>query len=200
MMRRLLPTLVLTFALGIYLSGHNHSVDKAPVEESEAAAVPAALPQGAADTAEEDALSADAQAIPVFFPKANVVAKVADPVDAGRRQRVIETVETGMKEPYVRVERVFERRNGGARQVGGEIAMVANQVLLEKPEALDRATFERLLRSAGANKVEPVGDAFLATFTAQPADPRALDTIMNRVKEVAGAEVTVEPNYLRKVF
>ncbi|MGZ3686014.1 MAG: hypothetical protein ACXVCI_19320, partial [Bdellovibrionota bacterium] len=124
-----------------------------------------------------------------------------DPVDAQGRQRVIETVETGMKEPYVRVERTFKQDSSGVQhQLGGEVAMVANQLLLEKPDGLDKAAFKQLLKQAGAQDVKEIGEAFLATFAAQPLDPHALDTFMSRVKEVAGADVTVEPNYIRKLF
>ena len=48
--------------------------------------------------------------------------------------------------------------------------------------------------------MKEISGAFLATFAAQPMDPRALDTFMSRVREVAGADVTVEPNYIRKLF
>lgn len=135
-----------------------------------------------------------------YFPKATVISRAVDPVDAQGRQRVIETVETTMAEPYVRLERTFSREGGGPQRAGSEVAMVANQLLLQKPDSLDKATFQNLLRQAGARQVKQIGDAFLATFAAQPQDPRALDEYVGRVRAVAGAGVMVEPNYIRRLF
>jgi hypothetical protein len=106
-----------------------------------------------------------------------------------------------MHEPYVRVERTFQRTaTGKRRQLGGEIAMVANQLLLEKPDSVSKLGFEGMLRKAGAQGVSEIGEAYLATFAADPTDPRALDAFMKRVREVAGADLIVEPNYIRKMF
>ena len=205
MKKSYLALITLALVLGIYLQRQNERLSMPEgSESSDAIAVtesaPVAKPAGA-EPAEAVVPSQDDPVIPTFVPKAKVVAEVADPVDAQGRQRVIETVETSMKEPYVRVERTFVKKaTGGRHQVGGEVAMVSNQLLLEKPDSLDKATFETMLRQAGATDVTEIGEAFLATFAAEPKDPRALDGFMSRVKEVAGSEVTVEPNYLRKLF
>jgi len=135
--------------------------------------------------------------VPTYFPKAKIVARVADPADAQGRRRVIETVETNMKERFVRVERTF-RADG--KPASAEVAMVANQLLLEKPAAVAVGDFVVALKKAGALEVKQIGEAFLATFSSKPEDPRALDAYLSRVKEVAGADVTVEPNYIRKMF
>lgn len=198
----LLLALVLAVAIGFRLSSAPPEVG-AQDSLSQVRATPAA-PAAAAQMKEPSVAPAqdDAVVIPTFFPKAKVIAKVADPVDSRGRQRVIETVETSMKEPYVRVERTFRRSEAGKRrQVGGEVAMVANQLLLEKPDSVDKEAFETMLHKAGALGVAEIGEeAYLATFAADPTDPRALDTFMSRVKEVAGADVIVEPNYIRKMF
>jgi hypothetical protein len=151
-----------------------------------------------------DAVTAEPQAvalIPTFFPKAKLVAKVSDPVDSKGRQKVIETVETGMREKFVRVVSTYVSDGQGGVRRTGELTMVANQLLLERPATLDAATFEKLIRQAGALNVKAINsDAFLATFASQPQNPRALDTYMSQVKQVAGTNVTVEPNYIRKAF
>lgn len=135
-----------------------------------------------------------------FFPNAKVVARVREPAGANGVERVIDTVETKMHQPYVRVERILSPRKAGGQRVTREVAMVANQLLLQKPESVSGADFARMLARAGASEVKPIGDTYLATFAAEPRDPRALDTYVSRVREVAGADVTVEPNYIRKLF
>jgi hypothetical protein len=165
------------------------------------ALAPAEASAGEARDEVAAAPAAEASPVPAFFPKARVVARVLDAEDAHGRQRMLETVETSMKEPYVRVERTFQRDARGAlHELRNGVAMVANQLLLQRPEATGVAEFERRLRRAGAVDVKELGEATLATFPARPQDPRALDAIMARVREVAGAGVTVEPNYLRRLF
>ena len=135
-----------------------------------------------------------------YFPKAKVVARVREQPQADGRFREWETIETSMKEKYVRVERTFLPDANGKLQTVAEAAMVANQVLLMKPAELEVARFEEILRQAGAIDLKPVGAAFLATFPARPQDPRALETYIARVKELAQVDFPVEPNYLRKMF
>jgi hypothetical protein len=201
MKKRYLALITLALALGFYLQQKSSVPAATEISDSILNTASAPIAEPAEPLKEEAAVTTDDPVIPTFFPKAKVIAEVADPVDAQGRQRVIQTVETSMKEPYVRVERTFVKKaTGGRHQVGGEVAMVSNQLLLEKPDSLDKATFETLLRQAGAKDVTEIGDAFLATFAAEPRDPHALDTFVSRVKEVAGADVTVEPNYLRKLF
>jgi hypothetical protein len=201
-----LAALVLVLILADRLRGVEAEVkEDAAIETSDVPMVMPSTPGPAKDdlttTSAAPDRAAPAAFIPTFFPKAKVVAQVADPVDAKGRERVIETVETGMREKYVRVERSFTRdAQGVLHKASADLAMVANQLLLEKPTGLTTAAFTLLLKQAGAIDVKPIGEAFLATFQAKPEDPRALDAYMSKVREVAGARVTVEPNYIRKLF
>lgn len=139
-------------------------------------------------------------AVPAFFPKARVVASVTEPAEHGQ-SRVIETVETTMRERYVRVERVLSPSSTGGAHVTSEVAMVANQLLLKKPAGMAGYMFLDLLGRAGAVHVKELGDeAYLATFQARPTDPKALDVSLARVQELAGVDITAEPNYIRKIF
>ena len=122
-------------------------------------------------------------------------------LDRGEGERVVETLETNMKQPYVRIERIFKKNLDGKLLAQGEVAMVANQVMLQRPETLEPQAMDKILREAGAREVRDLGnDSFLATFDARPEDPLALDGYLKQVKEVAGADVPVEPNYIRKLF
>lgn len=157
----------------------------------------------ATDVLEEEETSEAGKAgeAPSFFPSARVVASVTEPAGADGRQRVIETVETTMRERFVRVERVLSPAADGGSHVTSEVAMVANQLMLQKPSQMADYVFVEMLGRAGALNVKELGEgAFLATFEAQPADPRALDTNVAKVQELAGVEITVEPNYIRKIF
>ncbi len=140
--------------------------------------------------------------VPVFFPRARLIARVSDPVDSSGRSRIIETVETSMKQPYVRVERTVVMGENGKAEVKSEVAMVANQLLLQKPLSFEKEPFLDALQKAGADEVKEIAEStYLATFTARPNDPRALDDFVSRVREMAGADsMTVEPNYIRKIF
>ena len=78
---------------------------------------------------------------------------------------------------------------------------MANQLMLQRPEAQGKEEFLHSVRRAGAIEIKELADdIFLATFTAEPENPRALDAYVSRLREVAGAEISVEPNYIRKVF
>lgn len=148
----------------------------------------------------EDEEEVEEAAQPAFFPQARVVASVTEQAEHGQR-RVIETVETSMKERYVRVERVLSPSSTGGAHVTSEVAMVANQLMLTKPAGMASYMFLDLLGRAGAVHVKELGeDAYLATFQPQPADPRALDVSLAKVQELAGVEVAAEPNYIRKIF
>jgi hypothetical protein len=160
----------------------------------------------ATDVLEDEEVSQAGQAggageAPSFFPSSRVVASVTEPAGADGRQRVIETVETSMRERFVRVERVLSPAADGGSHVTSEVAMVANQLMLQKPSQMADYIFVEMLGRAGALNVKELGEgAFLATFEAQPADPRALDSHVAKVQELAGVEITVEPNYIRKIF
>lgn len=207
-MKRVLLTLsgLLALALLVRLgAGEGPGLPAVHVSDKDPSALvlpvnaPAAKAEERAEAAPRAGAPASQAFIPAFFPSSKVVATVTDPIDAQGRQRVLETVETNMKERYVRVVRTFSVA-GGVRRLREEVSMVANQLLLEKPEGVDAEAFARQLRAAGALDVKAIGEAFLATFTSQPENPHALDSYVSRVKQVAGATVTVEPNYIRKLF
>jgi|GEM_PF-5213137 len=142
----------------------------------------------------------ESQFAPAFFPESKVVASVRDDRSDGN-QRVIENVETSMRDKLVRVERVTEPMSDGSSRVVQEVAMVANQLMLQKPAGMASYMFLDLLSQAGAVEVKELdGDAYLATFNAQPSNPRALETHVAKVQELAGVDISVEPNYIRKLF
>jgi len=143
----------------------------------------------------------DEEAAHVFFPKAKVIASVSDPERDDGSHRVIENVETAMRNQLVRVERILQPSSDGGSRVVEEVAMVANQLLLQKPYGMAAYIFLDMLSQAGALEVKELeGNAYLATFDAQPGNPRALDSYTARVQELAGVEIAVEPNYLSKIF
>jgi hypothetical protein len=209
--RRILALLLCGFlvALALFLRDRAGRQEQSLVQDSlrDFAAAPlsgeaAALSAVPEKEAKEDAGSeaGKAEPAPVFFPSVKVVAKVVDPAQADGRFKEFETVETSMKERYVRVERTLIPDGAGKLRLVSEIAMVANQILLMRPEALDAAKFQEVLRQAGAIEVKPVGEAFLATFEARPQDPKALDSYIAKVREVAQTDISIEPNYIRKMF
>jgi hypothetical protein len=113
--------------------------------------------------------------------------------------RVIKTVETSRKERYIRVEETY---TGGAINAAGlvrESAMVANQLLTQRPEAMAEESFVRILGETGAAEIKKIGDAFLVTFRAEPENPRALDGYIAKLKAALGSAV-VEPNYIRHLL
>lgn len=133
-----------------------------------------------------------------YFPHAKIVSLVEEKLSDGT-VRVLKTVETTMKEPYVRIVEIYKGSRDEANRVD-QVAMVANQLLLQLPQGMTEQKFYEGLVSAGASHVKKVGEDFLATFSAQPENPRALDEFMARVKKAVGTEVVVEPNYVRKMF
>lgn len=145
--------------------------------------------------------AAQALPLPSFLPQARVIASVTGPEASDGRRVLVQTVETNMNDRYVRVERVIAPTLSGGTQVLEETAMVANQLLLVKPENMAAYDFLDMLGRAGAERVKELqGGGYLATFSADPSDPMALDTYKARVQELAGVEITVEPNYIRKLF
>lgn len=188
-------------------NGNARTEEVAPVGET----VPMVEPTKhlATEVEDEDLARASAPAlalekvaeVPMYFPRAKVVARVSEPAGEEGQRRVIETVETSMRERFVRVERVISPLSDGSQHVTSEVAMVANQLMLHKPAGIASYMFLDLLGQAGAVHVRELGDdTYLATFEAQPSDPRALEANVAKVQELAGVELTVEPNYIRKIF
>lgn len=155
----------------------------------------------ATEVLEEEAVGEGAESVPAFFPQSIVISSVRDPERDDGSQRVIENVETTMRDKLVRVERLVQPLADGGSRVVEEVAMVANQLMLQKPVGMASYMFLDLLSQAGAVEVKELdGDAFLATFRAQPDNPRALEAHSAKVQELAGVDITMEPNYIRKIF
>lgn len=133
-----------------------------------------------------------------YFPEAKVLSRVEIP-SANGELRVLKTVETNMAEPYVVVEEVFQ----GAAKLENLIeqsAMVANQLLVAPVEGVTEERLVGAIQRAGAVDVKKSGDNFLATFPALPDDPRAVETFRQRLIASADFELTIEPNYIRKLY
>ncbi len=155
----------------------------------------------ATEVLEEETAGAEAESVPAFFPQSIVISSVSDPERDDGSQRVIENVETTMRDKLVRVERLVQPLADGGSRVVEEVAMVANQLMLQKPVGMASYMFLDLLSQAGAVEVKELdGDAFLATFRAQPDNPRALEAHTAKVQELAGVDIAMEPNYIRKIF
>lgn len=134
-----------------------------------------------------------------FFPEATVVATWAGPVDEDGYHKVVKTLETDLTHPFVRLVETYAVE-GELEVLQSQVAMVANQLLLQRPENVSEALFLTALQGAGAIDVKPVGAGYLATFEARPAEPNALDVFRDRVREAVGTETVVEPNYIRKLI
>lgn len=137
--------------------------------------------------------------VSIYFPKAKIVSSVSEVEEDN--EKIIETLETTSKEPFVRVERVIRKDAiSGEKILASEVAMVANQILLERPDSLSEEKFQEILSRAGALRVKELGGAFLATFEARPEDPNALHSYIARVRELSEGTINIEPNYIRKAF
>lgn len=133
-----------------------------------------------------------------FFPDAKVISSVW--IDGKRPDEkiLIKTVETDMKYSFVRVEEVY-KGSGADRSLIDQAAMIANQVLIQRPDDISDENFLAGLRAAGAIESKPMQSAFLVTFEAKPEDPQALESYVARLRQVLGKEIVIEPNYVRKI-
>ncbi len=139
--------------------------------------------------------------VAAVLPSSRVVASITEPANQEGMHKVIQTLETSMRDRFVRVERLVSRSASGGIRVSSEVAMVANQLMLKKPVGMADYIFLEMLGRAGATKVKELGEgAFLATFEARPLDPKALEEDIARVQELAGVEISAEPNYIGRVF
>jgi hypothetical protein len=134
-----------------------------------------------------------------MFADAPVISSMMEYGPEPGQETATRIVETKMKQPYVKIREIYEERNG-ARVLVDQQAMVANQLMLQRPAGVEESVFFEALRSAGAKELKTVGDAVVATFESRPHDPKALDDYLARVRELVGAEVTVEPNYIRRLI
>ncbi|MGE3263429.1 MAG: hypothetical protein AB7K68_16750 [Bacteriovoracia bacterium] len=160
---------------------------------------PKAEPVEAAVAEAEEHGALPAIAPRLLFPAARVLSRLESAADSAGRVRVIKTVETAMRQKFVRVEEVYVEGKAESANLVEQNAMVANQLLAQKPAAMDEERFRRILEGTGASEIKKVGEGFLVTFQAEPENPLALDSFLSRVKS-AVAGLVVEPNYIRRLF
>lgn len=134
-----------------------------------------------------------------YFPQSKVISSIELEGKRKGETRRLKVVETSLKQPFVLIEETYLGQ-GIDKQLIDQSAMVANQVLLRLPEDLSEKEFSDLLTEAGAVAVQPAGYSVLATFTARPEEPLALEAFIAKVKELSLVEVVIEPNYLRQII
>jgi hypothetical protein len=150
------------------------------------------------------AAAAESEALPPMaparlFPGAKVISFVESAADAQGKVHVIKTLETKMKQKFVQVVETYIDGEASEANLVEQHAMVANQILAQKPEAMTEDRFLRVLGETGASDIKKVGESFLVTFQAEPQNPHALDGFLARVRGSADGLV-VEPNYIRRLF
>lgn len=133
-----------------------------------------------------------------FFPRAKVISSITLPGKKVGEVLVIKTLETDLKQPFVRVEETYIGE-GPTRQMVDQAAMIANQILVRRPKDVLEADFVTILEKAGAIALKKMTSGYLVTFQARPEDPQALDSYMEKVRTLAPATL-IEPNYVRKIF
>ena len=134
-----------------------------------------------------------------MFDGANVVSSVTEPGPVEGQETTTKIVETNLKQPYVTLEEIYDTVDGKKVMID-QRAMVSNQLMLQMPDGVTEEAFFAALRQAGAVELRAIDGAVIATFEARPNEPKALDGYLARVKEILGANVTVEPNYVRKLI
>lgn len=132
----------------------------------------------------------------VYFPNAPEISRWEKIIPEGKEVRRI--VKTNLAQSYVEIREKIVNREGQDIVVSQE-AMVANQVLLPKPDGDWEATKQKLY-SLGAKNVQEKGTAILVTFESNPKNPRALEEFLQLVKDAFPQISAVEPNYIRKLF
>lgn len=165
------------------------------------AAAPSAAPAVSQPVDEREAGSVSKREAPtaVYFPNAPIVSSITEDGPKPGQTTTTKTLETKLSPPFVRVEQTYAMKNG-VNTLVEEKAMVSNQLLLKQPARVPQESFLSALRQAGASDTKIMGAAVLATFPARPEDPKALDDYLARVRGIVGPDVTIEPNYLRKII
>lgn len=133
-----------------------------------------------------------------FFPRAKVISSITLPGKKAGQVLVIKTLETDLKQPFVRVEETYVGE-GSSRQMVDQAAMIANQILVKRPNELPEGEFVSILEKAGAIALKKMSSGYLVTFQARPEDPQALDSYMGKVRALSPG-IFIEPNYVRKIF
>ena len=209
-MKRKMALLLLALAVGysIQRGGLSSALNTLP-QQSEARR-PSGLPTGTAtmisDTVETESAApvmVAEEEIPavlprLYFPDAKVIARHVSEPDAEGRVRVTKTVEA--REKLVRIDEVYEGGSADPDHLMDQVAMVANEVLAQRPDSMGEAEFLSLLERVGALKVKKTGAAFLVTFTAEPRDPRAVESFRERLSAELPPGAVVEPNYIRRLL
>lgn len=135
----------------------------------------------------------------LMFEGAPVISSVTEAGPAEGQEKTTKIVETNLKQPYVTLEEIYDTVDG-KKVLIDQRAMVANQLMLQMPDGVAEEAFFAALRQAGALELKALDGAVIATFESRPNEPKALDGYLSRVKEILGANVTVEPNYVRKLI
>lgn len=132
----------------------------------------------------------------VYFPNAPEMSRWEKVTSEGKEIRRI--VKTNLSQPYVEIrERIVTLE--GQDIVVSQDAMVANQVLLPRPDGDWEITKQKLF-SLGAKNMQEKGSSILVTFESNPKNPRALEEFLQLVKQAFPQIPAVEPNYIRKLF
>lgn len=207
----ILVVTILAVAYVLWLPSVRQPAAEQTKEVSEVISTQAAAPVSAAEVAEvreeepvaeltrEAETPLPAVTPRLLWPNARVISRVEMEPDAQGRVKVIKTVETRMKQKYVRIEETYVNGRVESANLVQQNAMVANQILAQKPRAMGEERFVQILGESGAHEIKKIGDNFLVTFTAQPQNPQALDSFLTRVK-AAVSGLVVEPNYIRRLF
>lgn len=226
-MKKALAFLLVVFALGFFFLGNGKGergrrapasgetaslfAAEAPAAKEKSGGAAAALAAAVAEPAEgrdEISVRAAAPAPPSaetfleykgMFAEAPVISSVTEYGPEPGQETVSRVVETSMKLPFVKIREIYEERDG-KRILVDQRAMVANQLMLQRPAGVPEEDFFAALRSAGAKEIKPVADAVVVTFESRPHDPKALDDALSRVRAALGVDVVIEPNYIRKLL
>ena len=130
-----------------------------------------------------------------YFPKARIISQVEAGGGREEEKHVIKIVETKMQQPYVRLEETYS-----GKELVDQLAMVANELIVQKPEAMADTQFTDILARAGAVSVRRAGENFVAVFPADPDNPKSLDGFIRAIRAAAPTDFWIEPNFIRKLF
>ena len=132
-----------------------------------------------------------------LFTEGKIIAEQKIQLDEETVQ-LIKIVETETRFPLVRVEEIYK---GKGSQISQTAAMVANQLMLLKPESVTYAAFVEIIRDAGGVEVKKISESvYLVTFRFSPRDALALDNALAKIRESSGGQIISEKNYIRKLI
>lgn len=132
-----------------------------------------------------------------MFPEGQVIAVFCEDDPKNDRYTLIKTMQTSMREPFVRVEEVY---SGDGTHLVEAAAMVANQVMVERPSDLSETEFVKALDAAGATALKKIQtDNFLVSFLMDTKEPKAIEAYLARLNKLLKTPVHSAPNYIRTV-